>query len=181
LPSADDKPELYAVDGGVLALSGPALREFLRAVLDRGVPFRFSARGMSMDPFIRDGDVITIVPLGARALKTGEVIACCHPGDGHLVVHRAVASEQVGVVLKGDANDAVDGVVARDDVLGVVSAVRRGDRRVVIGTGPERLLLAGLSRKGLMRPLVARARHAVHRVRAILPGMGVTPGGETRD
>jgi hypothetical protein len=178
LPPTDDRPELYAVEGGVLALSGPALREFLRAVLDHGVPFRFGARGMSMDPFIRDGDVLTIVPAGPRRLRPGDVIACCHPIGGHLVVHRVVANEQAGVVLRGDANDAVDGVVATADVLGVVSEVRRGDRRISFGMGPERLLVASLSRKGLLRPLAARARRAVHRVRALPPGTGVTPGGD---
>jgi len=181
LPPADDKPELYAVEGGVLALSGPALREFLGAVLDRGAPFRFRARGMSMDPFIRDGDVITIVPRGARRLRAGDVIACCHPRGGHLIVHRVVANAQAGIVLRGDANDAIDGVIAGDDVLGVVSVVRRGDRRVVIGMGPERLLLARLSRKDLLRPLVACARRAVHKLHALPPNTGVTPGGETRD
>lgn len=179
MPCADDKPALYSVDGGVLSLSGPALRAFLGDVLARGVPFRFRARGMSMDPFIRDGDVITVVPLHARP-RLGDVIACTHPGNGRLMVHRVVAAGQDGLVLRGDANDAADGAVAWGEVLGAVSAVQRGGRAVLLGRGPERLLLAYLSRGGALRPLVAEARRVVHRVRGLLAHSGATPGGESR-
>ena len=52
---------------GGLSLSGEALIELMRAVLARGLPFRFAARGFSMAPFIRDGDVISVSPpLSAR-------------------------------------------------------------------------------------------------------------------
>jgi signal peptidase I len=180
LPLADDKPGLYAVEGGVLSLSGPALQEFLRAVLDHGVPFRFSAHGMSMDPFIRDGDAITIVPLGSRQPRVGDVVAFCRPPDSRLVVHRVVGAGPFGFTVRGDANDTADGVVASQGVLGRMSVVHRRGRRVVVGSGPERLLLAHLSRRGMLRPLVLRTRRAVHRVRAALLGAGTTPGGETR-
>ena len=66
----------YVSAGGVLALSGAALQEFLAAVLERTVPFRFTARGYSMHPFIRDADVITVSPLGGRAPRVGG-----HDGD----------------------------------------------------------------------------------------------------
>jgi nucleoside-diphosphate-sugar epimerase len=41
-------------DADVLSLSGPAPRESMTAVLERGVPLRFAAHGVSMHPFIRD-------------------------------------------------------------------------------------------------------------------------------
>jgi len=180
LPQADDKPALYTVEGGVLSLSGLALQEFLRAVLARGLPFRFGARGASMDPFIRDGDVVTIVPGNARRPRLGDVVACCHPREGHLVVHRVIGTVPHGVVVKGDANEVLDGVVAVGDVLGVVSSVRREGHRVVIGTGPERWLLGHLSRLGVLRLMVMRARALAHRVNATLGRTGSARGGDTR-
>ena len=161
MPSDRDKPTVYTVEGGVLSLSGSALEAFLRDVLARGVPFRFSARGMSMDPFIRDGDAITIVPLASGRPVEGDVVALCSPRDGRLIVHRVVAAGPAGFVVRGDANDDADGVVTRQEVLGQVSAVHRGDRRVVAGSGPERRLIALLSRFGLLRPLVDVARRTL--------------------
>jgi hypothetical protein len=176
LPSVDKRPSLYAVDGGVLSLSGPALEEFLRDVLSRGVRFRFRARGMSMEPFIRDGDVVTVAPADRRLPGVGDVVASCHPRDGHLIVHRIIAVAASGIVLKGDANDFADGVIPPGGVLGRVVAVSRCGRRVGFGGGPERVAVASLSRHGLLRPLVEGVRRAVHRV----CGPPTRNGGRTR-
>ena len=84
------KPSLYAVPGGVHSLSGKALEEFLRAVLAKGASFRFEARGLSMHPFIKDQEVITISPVQRSRLYCGDVVAFCHPETGRLTVHRIV-------------------------------------------------------------------------------------------
>jgi hypothetical protein len=52
--------------GSELFLTGPVFIELLHATLAKGVPFPFRARGSSMHPFIKDGDVITVSPLGER-------------------------------------------------------------------------------------------------------------------
>ena len=64
-----------------LPLSGQALLDLMRAVLAKGVPFRFCARGWSMAPFIRDGDVITVSPLRQSLPGVGEVVAFVRPED----------------------------------------------------------------------------------------------------
>ncbi|MEA3438827.1 MAG: hypothetical protein U9R58_00935 [Chloroflexota bacterium] len=58
-----DKPAVYTTFASELALSGEALRELMREVLSKGVPVRFRARGWSMEPFIRNGDLICVSPL----------------------------------------------------------------------------------------------------------------------
>lgn len=179
MPSADDRPALYAVEGGILSLSGEALQAFLRDVLGRGLPFRFTARGMSMDPFIRDGDVVTIVPCAAGRPRTGDVVAICDPRDEHLVVHRVVAVVPGGLLVRGDANDAADGVVPRRGAFGVVSAVQRRGRHVTLGSGPERLLLAWLSRFGLLNRLVELARRVVAAIRLHLRGTRAARGNDS--
>ena len=112
----------YVSTGGVLSLSGAALREFLEAVLERGVPFRFTARGCSMYPAIKDRDVITVSPLGGRAPGGGEVVAF-RSDDERLVVHRIVAVEDGAYELHGDNCPMGDGRVSREAVLGVVTHV----------------------------------------------------------
>lgn len=157
MPSNLPKPYLYSVPGGVLSLSGPALLEFLRAVLAKGASFRFKARGFSMLPFIQDGDVLTVAPRPARKPRPGGVVAFCHPETGKLVVHRVLARRTRGYLLRGDNTPEADGLVPSANVLGCVDRVERRGRRVRFGQGPERRLIALLARYELLQPLICRA------------------------
>jgi hypothetical protein len=148
-------------EGGEYALSGAGLLELMSAALARGASFRFTARGFSMDPFVRDGDVLTVARSRGRP-GMGAVVAVRGPLTGRLVVHRVVAHTSAGVLVRGDGAGESDGVAEPQDVLGVVVAVERRGRPVRFGRGPERLPLAVLSRAGLLAPLVAEARRLLH-------------------
>jgi hypothetical protein len=69
------RPTFVIVKGSELSLSGPALVKLLRAVLDKGAPVRFSAKGFSMSPFIKNEDVVTLSPLQDASPSVGDVIA----------------------------------------------------------------------------------------------------------
>lgn len=149
-----DEPRLGVVRGQELPLSGQALLELLRAVLARGVPFRFRARGWSMAPFIRDGDVITVSPLRNAPPRVGEVVAFARPGAGNLVVHRVVARCGAGSLVAGDGVEQfTDGVIPAQNLLGRVTRVERNGHDVWLGLGPERIVIAWLSRIGWLVPL----------------------------
>jgi hypothetical protein len=141
----------------VLSLSGNALQEFLRAVLARGMPLRFKARGFSMSPFIQDGDVLTVVPHPARRPRSGEVVAFYHPKTGKLVVHRVLARRAGGYLLRGDNTPEADGLIPAAHVLGRVARVERRGRRVRLGQGTVGRLIAMLARHELLEPLLYRA------------------------
>jgi signal peptidase len=160
LLSSLPKPDLYSRPGGVLSLSGPALQELLRAVLDRGIPFRLTALGFSMHPFIRDGDILTVSPKPETRL--GDVVAFCHPDTGKLVVHRVLGRAPGGYLLRGDNAPEVDGLIPPEKILGLVTGVERKGRKVRLGRGPERRLLAWLARRDLLRPLIFRAWQVLH-------------------
>jgi hypothetical protein len=53
--------------------------------------------------------------------------------------------------VRGDVAPASDPPVPVQALLGVVTRVERGHRRVGLGLGPERVLLAWLSHRGLLR------------------------------
>lgn len=144
----------YIRKGEEASLPGPALLELLRAVLDRGVPFRFRAPGFSMCPFVRDGDVITVSRLPGGSPGPGRVVAFIHPGTGKLVVHRMVGKKGDSYLIKGDNSPEADAFVPKGDILGYVTKVERDGRRVFIGLGMERLPIAFLSRRGLLYPLL---------------------------
>lgn len=151
--------------GGAYALSGMGLLQLMDAALARGASFRFTARGFSMDPFVRDGDVLTVARVTRRP-ALGDVIAVRDPVSRRLVVHRVVACRPEGVVVRGDGAGQADGVAGPRDVLGRVVAVERRGRCVRLGRGPERLALALLSRAGLLTRLVRALRRTAHRLRS---------------
>jgi hypothetical protein len=148
-----------------LSLSGDDLAGLLGAVCDRHACFRFAARGISMHPFIRDGDVLTVAPLDGP-VAVGDVVAVRDPRGQRLLVHRVVTALRGRFVVRGDNTREPDGAALQADVLGRVCRVERGGRRVRLGQGPERHLLAALSARGLLVPLVSlalRLRHCLRR------------------
>lgn len=147
-------PGLFAVKAESHPISGTALLDLLQAVLARGVPFRFCARGWSMVPFIRDGDVITITPLNGMLPGNGKIVAFIRPETGNLVVHRVVGRRGDDFLIQGDSgSDCVDGLIPWENLLGAVKTISRNGRRVWLGLGPERFLIAWLSRTGRLVPL----------------------------
>jgi signal peptidase I len=137
-----------------LSLTGPSFIELLQATLGEGAPFRFRARGFSMDPFIRDGDVITVSPLGENSPGMGDVVAFVQREIEKLLIHRVIRIKANAYFMKGDNTKGVDSSVPPANVLGLVTRVERGRKRVFIGLGPERYLIALLTRRGLTIPLV---------------------------
>lgn len=144
---------------GEMSLSGAALTELMTAVLAKGKAFRFRARGWSMSPFVKDGDVITVAPSGGRGLRLGAIVAFLLPTSGRVAVHRIVGRSPEGFVVRGDNTDGVDGTLAAERILGVVTEVVRGGKKIRGVRGAGAVLIAGLSRSGgLVRGLgLARA------------------------
>ena len=79
MDSKATKPGFFILKGSDLPLSGRALVDLLSAVLNKGVPVRFQAKGFSMSPFIKNNDVVTISPWQGTRPGLGDIIAFVHP------------------------------------------------------------------------------------------------------
>lgn len=147
-------PAIYTLNIESFYLSGRLLLETMEAVLEKGYPFRFCAKGWSMAPFIRDGDSITISSLQDRLPQFGEIIAFEHPELAKLVVHRIVGKKNGKYILRGDSiiGKSSD-VVSPDLFLGHVTAIERNGRKMGLGLGNERYLIGLLSRMDMLIPL----------------------------
>jgi signal peptidase I len=155
LRDVENKPAIFNKKEGELKLSGPALVEILQAVLDKGMPFRFRAKGFSMTPFIKDGDVITVSPLSSALLRLGDVVAFTHPGTGRLAIHRVVGKKHGYYIVRGDNTSSLkNDLIPETNILGSMSKVERKGKEVFLGLGPERLLIALLTRIGLLSHLL---------------------------
>jgi ribosomal protein S18 acetylase RimI-like enzyme len=143
----------FVANGGELRLSNPAQLELLRGTAARGVSLRTAVRGFSMAPFVRDGDVVTIVPMGGREPRVGDVVALAMPTERRMAVHRVVARVPPGWIVQGDNCPLPDGVFPRDAFVGLVTRVERCGRIVRLGLGKQGELVAALSRRGWLLPL----------------------------
>lgn len=94
----------------------PTLDSVLIALLRDGETVRFTARGSSMWPFVRDGATVEVVPCDPRSLRRGELVA--FERAGRLVVHRVSAVTAEGLRCAGDARLRGDGLVRDADVRG---------------------------------------------------------------
>jgi len=149
---------LFTSTGGEFSLSGKALLKLLSAVLEKGMPFRFMAKGTSMRPFIKNGDVITITPLSGGPLSLGDVAIFLCLDTGKAMVHRVVGKQGDSFLMKGDNSPHPDGLIPKNGILGRISKVERNGADVSFGLGHARFLIAILSRTGLLSVLVRPVR-----------------------
>ena len=165
MPSSRNRGALLHEADEVAVLPAGSLAGLMTDVFARGGSFRFTARGHSMHPFIRNGDVVTVSPLGARSPVAGDVVAFQHAGRSGLVLHRVRSRQGDRYLAQGDNCRDPDGPIPGRDLLGVVTAVERAGRPIRLGLGPERRLLALLARLGVLAPGVRAAATVRRRVR----------------
>lgn len=157
------KPSLSVHPHGRMVLSGAALHHLMKSVLEKGVPFRFKAKGFSMTPFIRNGDVVTVFPVRGRTLKNGDVVAFINPATAKLNVHRIIQVWEKSYSIKGDNAFVPDGLIPGHSVLGVVGKIERKGRTVSLGVGLGRRLIALLSKSNLLFSRLLKAATAFRR------------------
>ena len=150
MKSQETEDTSFTRAGDELSLSGSALLEILMAVLAKGASFRFQAKGSSMWPFMKNGDVITVSPLSRTSPSLGDVVVFVRPDTGNPVVHRVVGRRGDLLLMKGDNSPAPDGLFPSRDVVGRVTRVERDGKSFSGGLGPERYLLTIISWTGIL-------------------------------
>jgi signal peptidase I len=115
-------------DAGILLCGLQDLENLSSDVLRSGKRLRFRAKGGSMHPFIRDGDLILVEPADGSAIGLGEV-AFYRTGSGGIAAHRVVGRRNRDgrefLATKGDAVRNTSHAVPCSEVLGRVIAIER--------------------------------------------------------
>lgn len=92
--------------------------------------------GTSMNPTLSEEDVLEVTPYTDSEIRTGDVIYFRAPGKGSHVVHRVVRVCGGGIATRGDNSRQNDAwLLAKEDVLGRVTAARRGRKRRSVAGG----------------------------------------------
>jgi len=94
-----------------------------QGVLSRGKTFKFKAKGGSMSPFIRNGDVVEVVPVKGK-VNFGDVILY-HSSYGNPIIHRVIQGNKENIITKGDSVSNFDQPILSKQVLGRVVAVEK--------------------------------------------------------
>ena len=149
-PTHHVKPLLFAKKREELSLSNVDLEKLMRGVLDKGASFRFQGKGYSMSPFIKDGDVLTIIPLQKSCPCFGDVVVFTHPHTGKIIIHRIIGKNADFYRTKGDNASQEDGTISREAIMGQVTNVERNGKYVSVGLGLERSIIAFVTRNGLL-------------------------------
>jgi len=137
-----DKPSISNRQVSNLDLNHEGFLDLLEAILAKGKPFRFRAAGNSMQPYIKDGDVVTIEKTQGKMNRIGDVVAAIHPQNGRLMVHRIIKKTPKGYKIRGDNIPNSDVIVQPDKILGIVSNITRDGVPVVFGLGYEKYIIA---------------------------------------
>jgi len=113
-----------------LVLSSKEIAEFLKTTCEKGLPFKFTAKGMSMSPFICNGDSIIIEPIFKKeSIEEGDIVAFISPEEGRLIVHRVI-KKKIQYLLKGDNVYQSDGYCEKKYIHGYVQKVIITDKNV---------------------------------------------------
>lgn len=119
------------------------LLKLSRDLLARSTSIRFQAKGWSMRPFIRDGDLITVSPPWNSPVRVGDVVLYKNT-DERVIVHRVIRKTKTegGLVffIKGDATLGQPEEVHTKSVLGRVSAIDRNGQEKRLDTKLHRTI-----------------------------------------
>jgi signal peptidase I len=108
-----------------ISLSAPIIMDLIEAVHEKGSSFRFQAKGHSMTPAIRDGDLVTVSPLNDIMPRRGDVVAFRHPERPQMLVHRVLHTKEKKYFIKGDNCPEADRWIPMENILGLITKVER--------------------------------------------------------
>ena len=105
--------------------------------------FTMLARGPSMHPVIRDGDVLTITCVPPGRLRVGQIVL--HENEGRLLAHcvaridRDDAGSPIAVLLRGTCGSGPLYNTGTEGLLGLVVSARRSGRDIPTNSLPRRV------------------------------------------
>jgi uncharacterized repeat protein (TIGR01451 family) len=128
-----------------------------RELLERGLSVRFQARGASMSPCIRDGEIVYVTAVIVSKLRKGDIVLVkSHDG---FRVHRIIVADPARniFITRGDCGQQDDPLVSGEQILGLVNA-----KEVKLGKKSVRTNLKGIG--GRLLRSAARGQYLVEKV-----------------
>ncbi|MGE4357158.1 MAG: signal peptidase I [Candidatus Omnitrophota bacterium] len=105
--------------------------------LKEGKAIWAQTQGKSMEPLIKEGDFVKIVPIKTEEIKRGDIVAFLSNGKEKIIIaHRLIKKKNNKLVTCGDSFIlANDPPLEEERILGKVVAVRRNKREIKLEKG----------------------------------------------
>lgn len=121
-----------------------AFAELSTQMLQLGKHLRFRASGSSMQPMVRDGDILLIAPYAeTKSIKIGDVVLSTIDPE-RVVVHRVVRRQSgrrgYRYLLQGDYASRPDGWVSQTNLFGSLVEIEREDQKLRLDQPAARIL-----------------------------------------
>lgn len=150
-----------------LAVSSDDFAAIGAELLGGGSALRFTARGSSMHPLVRDGDTLLIRPRQPESIGAGDVVLC-ETDAGQLLVHRVIRRRAEGdgirFLVQGDQVADPDGWIPAVRVHGRLEEIERQGRHLDVTATAPRLL-------GLLLALAQRMDQRRSKLAFVVSGM----------
>lgn len=125
------------MDNSVLQVCLDILMPLIQERLAAGQSIRFSPRGTSMLPMLREGiDSIVLSPLPEKLRKFD--LPLYQREDGKYVLHRIIDAGNTYICM-GDNQFVPEPGLRREQMIGIVTAFYRGERKHTVTEAPYRL------------------------------------------
>lgn len=103
---------------------------FISELVDSGVSARLMVIGTSMTPFLRDGiDSVELSKVKFETLCRGNIVLIRRI-NGTYVLHRVFRKKHDCFFMVGDAQEWIEGPLYPEQLVGVVTAIWRRERRI---------------------------------------------------
>lgn len=130
-------------------------------------PITMNYIGTSMNPTLKPGDKLEIIPYHGQGIRRGDVIALIPPGGDYKVIHRVVFIGSHGIRTRGDNSNQVDEwTLNPEHIIGRVVSAKRGNqrRRIFRGREGQCFALTGRALQALDSIVSSLLRPSYHRL-----------------
>jgi signal peptidase I len=160
-----DEEEREAANAGLVLdrISEPEKWRLFEDILGSGSALRVKVTGMSMIPFLRGGEILTLRKVDGSSLKRGDLNLFRNKA-GYSILHRVVRitrrkSGPPAFQTKGDALIASDDPVLENEILGKVCKIVKGTRCINMETRIQSRLNYLIAVAGLLKSRFSSALH----------------------
>ncbi|MCP4575689.1 MAG: signal peptidase I [Deltaproteobacteria bacterium] len=124
----------------------------------------FNYNGPSMNPTLKAGDGLRVVPYENTRISVGDVVVFHTPETNGHVSHRVISVDDRGLRTRGDNNNDTDSWILRpNQITGRVISARRGPKSLPILGGKRGMLYArSLWLMKRADPAISRIFHPVY-------------------
>ncbi|WP_051250709.1 signal peptidase I [Paenibacillus harenae] len=113
--------------------SNDALFQLLARIMQRDGRLVIPAKGSSMFPLIREGNLCRFRPVMTENIRKGDIILFSTE-SGQLIAHRLLTvmrrEERLLYICKGDTNLGCDEPIRREQMLGVLYSIRKARKEL---------------------------------------------------